>query len=98
MEAFLRKQTFFFKTKYFVRTGNPRYLGEKNRILVFHKIYQIWRLHCWHHNLNVGLRTEQFICYIIHSTHFVIHSTHTNLHVTVYTTQLHVQPHPSQKK
>ena len=31
MEAFLRTQTFFF-TKYFVRTGNPRYLGGKKNI------------------------------------------------------------------
>ena len=28
IKAFLRTQTIFF-TKYFVRTGNPRYLGEK---------------------------------------------------------------------
>ena len=33
MEAFLRTQTIFFTT-YFVRTGNPKYLGE-NKILVF---------------------------------------------------------------
>ena len=35
------KKHFFF-TIYFVTTGNPSYLGgKKNRILVFHKIYQI---------------------------------------------------------
>ena len=44
MEAFLRTQTKFFFTKYFVRTGTPRYLGGKNRILVFHKIDQIWEV------------------------------------------------------
>ena len=43
IEVFLRTQTTFFFTKYFVRTGNPRYLGGgRERILVFHKIDQIW--------------------------------------------------------
>ena len=43
IEAFLRTQTIFFYN-FFVRTGNPRYLGENNRILVFHKTDQIWEV------------------------------------------------------
>ena len=43
MEAFLRTKTFFF-IKYFVRTGNPNYLGVIQNISFFYKIDQIWEV------------------------------------------------------
>ena len=41
MKAFLGTKK---NTKYFLRTGNPRYLGGEKRVLVLQKIDQIWEV------------------------------------------------------